>query len=219
MKVLSIDCGIKNLAFCIYDTGTEKILLWKNLNTVEETDCAQLVCKELNKNGKTCDKRAKYRGSTEGQTTFFCQRHKTEDSSEVRNVKGMTVLQKCAAVAESLKGVMDELVQVGFDVIYIENQPKFNPGLKNISMVIFSFFIINGKTNIKFINAKHKNKLQGLPSFGIKANSYTNRKKLAILQTKYLLEQNNQEFLEFFDSNKKQDDLCDCFLQALVNAK
>ena len=221
MIVLSIDCGIKNLAFCVYDTSNKKILLWKNVNTIEEADCSDIVCKENNKNGKVCNKKGKYR-CEDGK--FVCKRHckncqNLESNTlftELKNVKSMNILDKCAAVAECLKRVYPELRSTNFDNVYIENQPRFNPSLKNISMLIFSFFIIKEHTNIKFINAKLKNKIKGLPTFGLNPNSYRNRKKLAVLQTKHLLEINNSEYLTFFEQNKKQDDLCDSFLQALV---
>ena len=61
--VLSIDVGIKNLAFCIMrsdnpnDFKTYEIVLWDVYNTLEEEIH---LCSDIMKNGKICNKKCSY---------------------------------------------------------------------------------------------------------------------------------------------------------------
>ena len=57
MKILSIDVGMKNLAFCLFhikDSMEFEILKWDVLNLCEEKEH---LCKELKKDGKPCNKK------------------------------------------------------------------------------------------------------------------------------------------------------------------
>ena len=60
MKILSIDIGIKNLAFCLFDTNDDqkfKITKWDIVNLSEEHT---LQCVEIDKNN-VCNKPAKFK--------------------------------------------------------------------------------------------------------------------------------------------------------------
>ena len=60
MKILSIDVGMKNLAYCLLnvsETNNYDIIDW---NVVNLTDSDKYVCKCLKKNNKVCGKKAKY---------------------------------------------------------------------------------------------------------------------------------------------------------------
>ena len=46
-------------------------------------------------------------------------------------------------------------------------------------------------------------------------SSYNNSKKLAILVTQNILEKEKNEYLDFFNENKKKDDLADSYLQGI----
>ena len=76
MKILSIDVGIKNLSFCLFDIQSSeetknpsmiKILKWDNIDLSEKTESR---CIEIDKNG-LCDKPAKFR--KEGKC--YCLKH------------------------------------------------------------------------------------------------------------------------------------------------
>ena len=57
MKLLSIDIGIKNLSFCLFDCETSlKIIKWDNIDLSEKNESK---CIEIDKNG-LCDKPAKF---------------------------------------------------------------------------------------------------------------------------------------------------------------
>jgi len=69
MKILSIDVGIKNLAFCLMEKETShfKILKW---DTVDIADEHSLTCQVKDKN-TVCNKPAKF----EKESKYFCLKH------------------------------------------------------------------------------------------------------------------------------------------------
>jgi hypothetical protein len=68
MKILSIDIGIKNLSFCLFETNESiKIIKWDNINLGEKTEAK---CIEIDKNG-LCNKPAKF---SKGNVCF-CLKH------------------------------------------------------------------------------------------------------------------------------------------------
>lgn len=111
-----------------------------------------------------------------------------------------------------------------FDHILIENQSVVSPQNKNISVIIYTFFLTYYKISlqkhdIKFISPGNKFKLNckpELPHFNIK-DKYRIRKKTSIIYAKYYLENVLQDSLHLdqFLNHKKQDDLADSLLQAI----
>jgi hypothetical protein len=72
MKILSIDVGIKNLSFCLFEMNPQssndiKIVKWDNIDLSEKTESK---CIEIDKNG-LCDKPAKF--IKEGKC--YCLKH------------------------------------------------------------------------------------------------------------------------------------------------
>ena len=79
MKLLSIDVGIKNLSFCLFnvdDTNTNnenlftqiQILKWENIDLSEKADTK---CIEIDKNGEICNKPAKFMKDS----NCYCLKH------------------------------------------------------------------------------------------------------------------------------------------------
>ena len=70
MKILSIDVGIKNLAFCLLEYKSDIVIhKWNSINICEDE---KKICKELKKKDKTpCLKNAKYHKNGK----FFCKIH------------------------------------------------------------------------------------------------------------------------------------------------
>ena len=105
------------------------------------------------------------------------------------------------------------------NLILIEKQPSFNPKMRIISTAIYVYFTLrinheqNKNIKIIYYSAKHKLKLCEVKLNKPCKSKYSNNKKLAIEQTKILL--NTNTFLNFFLSHKKKDDLADCYLQAI----
>lgn len=103
-------------------------------------------------------------------------------------------------------------------VILIEKQPSFNPKMRIIGGCLYTYFTLriaheqNRKVKIMFYSAKHKLKNVNVTQVTGK-NKYYRNKKLAVEETKFLLK--DTEWLTFFLSNKKKDDLADSLLQGL----
>jgi hypothetical protein len=72
-RILSIDVGIKNLAFCLFEKQPESshfnIAKWDVVNLSQEDEIHKCVCTE--KNGNICNKPAKYTLND----MFFCLKH------------------------------------------------------------------------------------------------------------------------------------------------
>lgn len=109
------------------------------------------------------------------------------------------------------------------DIVLIELQPVLKgPKMKTISNHIYSYFLINGvcnselnMSNVYYINASNKLKFCK-ENKNTDISKYKNRKKTAILNTIFVLENlNNERFTDFFNLSKKKDDLSDCLLQCL----
>tara|TARA_R110002074_G_scaffold209983_3_gene378995 strand:- start:1165 stop:1992 length:828 start_codon:yes stop_codon:yes gene_type:complete len=72
MKILSIDVGMKHLAFCLFDiqeAGTFKIQLWDVVNLCSEEN--EKMCMGKTKKNICCNKLAKFHKNNE----FFCKTH------------------------------------------------------------------------------------------------------------------------------------------------
>ena len=119
--------------------------------------------------------------------------------------------------------LLDKLELFDVDYVLLEQQPQRNVQMKNISILLFNYFILRGiidkiENKIKdvlFISSKNKLKFYDGPEIIIKSkNNYTKRKKLAIEYCKYHLKDNETD-LKYFLSLKKKDDAADCFLQAV----
>ena len=74
MKILSIDVGIKNLAFCLLDNSS--ITKWDCINISEEITNK---CSLLEKNGSVCNKPAKF--SKDGNC--FCLKHAKKHTFQI----------------------------------------------------------------------------------------------------------------------------------------
>jgi hypothetical protein len=94
--------------------------------------------------------------------------------------------------------------------VIIENQIGHNAiRMKTLQGMITMYFIQIGVKDIYHWNACHKLKEYDIP----KKTTYSQRKKLSIQITHKLIEKEYGDWLEFFLSHKKKDDLADCFLQ------
>ena len=79
MKILSLDIGIKNLAFCLFektnDSAYFSIKQWDSIDLTEETDVC--LCNFLD-NNKLCSKPAKY---TTNDNRYFCLKHSKKQNN------------------------------------------------------------------------------------------------------------------------------------------
>jgi len=96
--------------------------------------------------------------------------------------------------------------------------------MKSVQMFIYSHCLINGAKNIALFNANKKLDIYDGPEIDTKGKTgYTLRKYLSVEYTKYFLRKNENQHmkdkLEYFEKNKKMDDLADCYLQGLTYYK
>lgn len=211
------------------DSPYYKINEWKVLNIIEEKPIIKNYCSELKKNKKKCTKLAKYKYH---KKLFLCGTHcKKYDPKYLKKIK-IKKRKKIRSysfqeISYNLFKKLDELnfQEKNIDVVIFENQPVLkNPIMKSIQIMVYSYFQlkINVESN-KYIPLKQqlaKYKLlayKGDPEIinisHIK-DKYLRRKKQAVAFTRELIKY-FPEYLTFFNTNKKKDDLSDSFLQGL----
>lgn len=108
------------------------------------------------------------------------------------------------------------------DIVIIENQPLKNNKMKSVSVAIYTYFNMlkihyGNIEKVQFIRATEKLKCrryQELPQNLGKA-SYKDRKLASIQLCRLYLKDISPEKLEWFDTQKKRDDLSDNFCQAI----
>lgn len=103
------------------------------------------------------------------------------------------------------------------DLILIEKQPSCNPKMRIINNCIYMYFMIktidnNLKTRIINYSPKHKLKCSSITIPKTTKSNYSHNKKLAVEHTKHFIK--NTNWINYFNSMSKKDDLADCFLQA-----
>lgn len=218
MKILSFDVGIKNLSFCVLN---DKIIEdWGILNI-----CTDDVCDHCSKDGKQCDKSAKF---VDKDGFKVCPGHsklKSYSDKKFKKVskKNNPMLDQGKCIVENLQK-KDNFLDV--DLVVIENQPALkNPTMKSIQMIIYSYFLINGVTNdsskvtnIEMINARNKLKAYKGPVVPcIIKDKYKKTKFLGIEYCKYMINESEQDqkFIDLFVNSKKKDDLADAYLQGM----
>ena len=241
--ILSIDIGLKNLAFCIMsctdskDLSTYNIHLWDVYNTLEEE---QHFCSGLKRSGDTCGKRClyKYNNATNGVNTtnnviYTCKTHfpqtitmKPSNHYRPKLIKDYLlqditkiVLTRVNQIYNDHRQIFDKLTQ-----IIIELQPKINLKMKLVSHIVYGKLVelfMEHNTTIRFIRASQKLKAYTGPEIECKLKgAYAKRKWLSIqytrwfLETKFNTEQRNI-YLPYFDSHTKKDDISDALLMTI----
>lgn len=141
MKILSIDVGIKNLSFCLFELQSQdeksnhlKVIKWDNIDLSEKTESR---CVEVDKKG-LCDKPAKF--SKDGNC--YCLKHS----------KKHNYLQPSAELKQSY--LNKQKIQNLMDIANKYNLKYEKPAKKaNILGIINEFTINNCYTTITKTNA------------------------------------------------------------------
>ena len=193
MIIIGWDIGIKNLAYCIVkldEKNRSYSIIDWNIIDLRSND---EIC-----NGKKCAK--------------------------------ISLKDLSRSLYENLEE--NKLLQT-FDYTIIENQPVLkNPTMKSVQMILYSYFAFKSLKMKEFkdlllMNAGNKMKVYTKEIEPEKTekiyklkSKYSRNKKLSILHTELILEeQQNTEWLDFFKKNKKKDDLADAFLMCLFFLK
>jgi hypothetical protein len=123
MKIISIDIGIKNLSFCLFETHTNiiKIIKWDNINLSEKEE---FKCMEIDKN-VLCNKPAKFSKDGKCYCLKHSKKHKYLHPSKELNQTALNKLKM-----QQLLDIADK-----HKVVY-ENPPKKPNLLASISTFI-----------------------------------------------------------------------------------
>jgi len=237
--ILSVDIGIRNLAFCCMsaenksDMTSYKIHLWDVYNTLDSDD---YKCEGIQKSGKICGKKCSFKyntETTENKVVHSCKTHFPKDRDV--NLKQHTFKKKmiddyllqdiAKIVLAKIQEIYDQhLLALNLTSIFIELQPKIN------RKAVFTSHIIYGKlvelykdTNvpIRFVRASQKLKAYTGPEIQCKLKgAYAQRKWLSIQYTRWFLENKfSQEqrdiWLPYLDSRLIKADLTDTALMAI----
>ena len=187
MKILSFDVGIINLAYCIVETVPEpKILQWEIITI-------------------PTDKKFSAHISNSGVSDIYINLIKELDRRPI---------------------LLDT------DIVLIEKQPSFNPKMRIIAGCLQTYFYIRGVVDrtpsiksVEFFSPKNKLKCYTGPELDISSKNgkivkgkYAQTKKMGVMIARSKLEEYSEtkERKDFFENNKKKDDLSDCYLQALT---
>ena len=74
MKIASFDIGIKNMAYCVFETHSECLPNIIDWGVVNLTNDEVHFCSGLMKNAQPCKSKAKYRGH-QNTEHFLCEKH------------------------------------------------------------------------------------------------------------------------------------------------
>ena len=105
--------------------------------------------------------------------------------------------------------------------VVLEHQPSKNPKMKNLSNMLYSYFVIRGivdaqpKVMRKILFISPRNKLSIYDGPDIKCNlkgQYARNKFYGKHYCEWLIRMDHPR-LDYFQSHRKKDDLADCFLQ------
>ena len=170
----------------------------------------------------------------DGTNIGWCEKHCDCESGKYKRRCIRKIDQSCAKqskgkLAESMYVKLDEIPELmKVNEVLLENQPVLkNPTMKSIGDLLFSYFIIRGvcdnkgtfnSSNVKHISASgklkvnKKNSIEKLKNGKNEKDTYNITKNLGVKYTKPLI---NEDDLTYLNEYKKQDDLCDAFLQAI----
>ena len=155
MSLLSIDCGIKNLAMCLINQKTKRIQKW--------------------------------------------------------DVSGVPPMHVDGIFACMVRHLNEKPWILEAQTVLIEKQPDRNRGMKGIENLLHTYFLVKEK-QVVIWDARHK-----IPDVaGAGKAKYAQRKKTSIERArKFIEDEVNKDWIQFFDSHKKKDDLADTVMQAL----
>ena len=214
--ITSFDIGIKNLAYCILALDeTENKLPGREI-IVKKWGVIDLTFDETNNNCTSCNKGAIYKE----KLLYYCKKHKTTNSVIIKKPK--VKLFDTQTISTRLVQELDKIPELmDVSTVCIENQPSKNPKMKNLSFLLYSYFVVRcivdkqQNTNVIFINPRNKLEIYDGPYVPCNLKGqYSRNKFYGKIYCKFFVRNQKRE-IEFFNSFKKKDDLADCMLQGV----
>lgn len=247
MIITSFDIGIRNLSYCILEyfpnneSGNQFLIYdWNVVNllddkpenkttktkTITKTEGCEFILESGKNKGKVCGREI----YAHFQTTSLCKKHKnTKAYKDKEHLMKRVYNQKNITIFELSKMIVNKLDKIDFsksDEVIFESQPSKNPKMKNLSFLLFNYFVMRYVAvdsnelkekfkNISYVNAKNKLKVYDGPYVECKLkNQYSRNKFYGKVYCEYLIRK-QEEKVNFFNSFKKRDDLADSFLQGV----
>lgn len=227
--ILSIDVGLRNLAMCLMEQGSIKIIhLWDVFDTLGDDNH---LCQSIQKSGKICNKKCGYKYSVGGGVKHVCKTHFPSNLNPItpnniykkKLIKSYLLQDICKIVLSKVDEIYNNNKEMFLKLnnIVIELQPKCNQKMKFTSHVIYGKLVElmkDTKCNVRFVRASQKLKAYKGPFIECKLKgAYAQRKWLSVQYTKWFLKDqfDKTKWLEIFDSHSKKDDLADTFLMAI----
>ena len=230
----------KYIGFCKTHLEQHKIY-WSQENTKKLFRLANgnHTCTFMKRDNSMCNKKCKYAFKHTDATQYFCTSHyKSELSKKIKELGPQTIKNlmiknyPTANLQLTLVRKLDKLAKhfakLGIEEVIIENQPSMkNPKMKAIASTLFDYFVIRGYVDkihqmniqlVRFMCPSNKLKVNEDNTIEVfrankdKTKKYKLTKALGIQYTKQLLK-NDPVQLEYLDLYKKQDDVCDAYLQ------
>lgn len=196
-------------------------------------------CTFKKKDGSDCGKPGKISHIICGESAHFCTTHgKSELNKRIKEfspapiknlvVKKFPTAQLQLNLINKLDTLAERFANFGIEEVVIENQPSVkNPKMKSIANTLFDYFMIRGYIDhihnlsiklVRFMCPSNKlkvnndNTIEVFKNNGDSKQKYKLTKALGIKYTKQLLKKSSK-WLTHLDQYKKQDDLCDAYLQ------
>jgi len=220
------DCTKKVIKYINID-GTDKYFCNTHAKSYITTQSSRFSqcnnnekCVHINKNNKLCNRKAQMNiPSTQTKSSksiSYCKTHLKIYQTLKKIRPSKSSLQ---TLAKKLFAILDTVTEFKtMDEVLIENQPTLkNPTMKTIASLLFSYFILRGCDDVKFICPSNKLKVSKTANSKVKSQEnerkiYKMTKELGIKFCKELIKKDKENTV-FINKQKKQDDLCDAFLQ------
>jgi hypothetical protein len=158
MKILSIDVGIKNLAFCLFDKSPTnehfKITQWDIIDISEQENA--ILCGFVEKN-EICNKPAKFKKDDK----CYCLKH-----SKKQQIKIPTLEQKTSFINKQKFQKLYEIAE--------SHNIKYDPKTKKVDIIK----LINEHINVNYFQAIESKKAADVDLFNIGLNIKTKFNKL-----------------------------------------
>lgn len=249
--ITSLDIGIHNLAYCTLEyqptqiNGNQfKIHQWNVIDLLQDEEkptgkktgpctCHVTYGSGVRK-GKKCDNLPYYLitedlddlkrySSASAPPLYVCRTHSGKyQKSQLKRLYTTKNTSLCELACLMVKA----LDQVDFSLsqeIILESQPSKNPRMKNLSMMLFDYFVIRYMAekdestrqleDVHFVSSHGKLTVYDGPYIECHIkNQHSRNKFYGKAYCQYLIRYNTEK-LAFFNGFKKRDDLADSFLQ------
>lgn len=191
----------------------------------------ETLCQEVTSKGIVCDKKSNC--VVNGKVMCNYHFNNTKKKHNENDIKKIIVPNATKAPIEVIKrNLIDHLDKkiefLDVDYVLIENQPSMkNPKMKSVAETLYSWFLIRGLVdkkgsikNIFYLSPSNKIKIKNddidkeIKKVKDDRQKYKLTKNIGIIYTRDLLK-NEDYWINYLDTNKKKDDLCDSFLQGM----